>query len=113
MLANGILHFTGGDRPYLLLAGFFIVTAVMDQLISNTATALTVTPIALSVTVEAGSSPFAVPLCVSVASASALPRPIPNPGQHGDHGSCRLQIRQLRSTPPPRIASSVALLMGL
>ena len=38
-LAEGLVDLVG-DSPYLLLAGLFLLTAVLGQLISNTATAL-------------------------------------------------------------------------
>ena len=80
LLADGIVALTGGGgSPYLLLIGIFIVTAVLGQLISNTATALIIIPIALSVATEAELSPFTVLMCVSVASAAALLTPIATP----------------------------------
>lgn len=79
LLADGIVTLTGGGSPYLLLIGIFIVTAVLGQLISNTATALIIIPIALSVATEAELSPFTVLMCVSVASAAALLTPIATP----------------------------------
>ncbi len=79
MLADGIVTLTGGGSPYLLLVGLFIVTAVLGQLISNTATALIIIPIALSVATEAGLSPITVLMCVSVASSAALLTPIATP----------------------------------
>lgn len=79
MLADGIVSLAGGGSPYLLLIGIFIVTAVLGQLISNTATALIIIPIALSVATEAGLSPITVLMCVSVASAAALLTPIATP----------------------------------
>lgn len=79
MLADGIVTLTGGGSPYLLLVGIFLVTAVLGQLISNTATALIIIPIALSVATEAGLSPITVLMCVSVASAAALLTPIATP----------------------------------
>lgn len=79
MLANGIVSLTGSGSPYLLLLGIFIVTAVLGQLISNTATALIIIPIALSVSAEAGLSPLTVLMCVSVASSAALLTPIATP----------------------------------
>lgn len=79
LLADGIVTLTGGGSPYLLLIGIFVVTAVLGQLISNTATALIIIPIALSVATEGGLSPFTVLMCVSVASAAALLTPIATP----------------------------------
>ncbi|WP_202813512.1 SLC13 family permease [Arthrobacter sp. ERGS1:01] len=79
LLAHGIVSLTGGGSPYLLLAGIFLVTAVLGQLISNTATALIIIPISLSVAAEAGISPITVLMCVSVASSAALLTPIATP----------------------------------
>lgn len=79
LLADGIVNFIGGGSPYLLLVGIFIVTAVLGQLISNTATALIIIPISLSVATEAGLSPFTLLMCVSVASSAALLTPIATP----------------------------------
>ncbi|WP_104089725.1 SLC13 family permease [Arthrobacter sp. GMC3] len=79
MLANGIVYLTGGGSPYLLLLGIFVVTAVLGQLISNTATALIIIPIALSVAGEAGLDPLTVLMCVSVASSAALLTPVATP----------------------------------
>ncbi|ALV45367.1 hypothetical protein MB46_07535 [Arthrobacter alpinus] len=79
MLADGIVNLTGDSSPYLLLLGIFVVTAVLGQLISNTATALIIIPISLSVAAEAGISPITVLMCVSVASSAALLTPIATP----------------------------------
>lgn len=68
MLGDGIIHLTGGGSPYMLLLGIFVITAVPGQLISNTATALIIIPISLSVSLESGFSPLTVLICVSVAS---------------------------------------------
>ena len=47
-LADGLVDVVGDAGPYALLAGLFLLTAVLGQLISNTATALIVIPIAVS-----------------------------------------------------------------
>jgi di/tricarboxylate transporter len=48
-------------------------------LISNTATALILIPIALSVATEMGVSPMPLLMCVNVASAAALLTPVATP----------------------------------
>ena len=45
-VADRLLDVVGG--PYSLLIGLFVVIAVLGQLISNTATALIVIPVALA-----------------------------------------------------------------
>ena len=63
----------------LLLAAVFAVTAVLGQLISNTATALIIIPIALSIAGESGINPLTILMCVSVASSAALLTPVATP----------------------------------
>ncbi len=46
LMAEALVHLVGDGSPYALLAGLFVLTAVLGQLISNTATALIVIPIA-------------------------------------------------------------------
>jgi di/tricarboxylate transporter len=47
-MAQGLVLLVGDRGPYVLLLGLILLTAVLGQLISNTATALVVIPIALS-----------------------------------------------------------------
>ena len=48
MLADTLVHLVGDAGPYALLAGLFVLTAILGQLISNTATALIIIPIAVA-----------------------------------------------------------------
>lgn len=79
LLAGVIIGAVGGGSPYLLLLGIFIITAVLGQLISNTATALIVIPIALSIAGDMGISPLTVLMSVNVAAAAALLTPVATP----------------------------------
>lgn len=79
ILAEGMVSVVGGGGPLLMLVGIFVVTAVLGQLISNTATALIIIPIALSVAQESSINPYAVLMCVSVASSAALLTPVATP----------------------------------
>ncbi len=69
----------GGLGPYGLLAGLFVVTAVLGQLLSNTATALIMIPIAVSASAEMGIETRGVLVSLSVASAAALLTPVATP----------------------------------
>ncbi|MDQ2655249.1 MAG: SLC13 family permease [Chloroflexota bacterium] len=80
LLAGGIINAVGGYGPYVLLLGLFLITAILGQLISNTATALILIPIGLSVAADMNLSPLAVLMCINVASAAALLTPIATPG---------------------------------
>jgi di/tricarboxylate transporter len=79
LLAGALIGAVGGAGPYALLAGIFLLCAVLGQLISNTATALIVIPIALSVAAETAISPLPLLMCVNVASAAALLTPVATP----------------------------------
>ncbi len=79
MLAEQLVLVVGDAGPYALLAGLFILTAVMGQLISNTATALIVIPIGVASAVGMGVSPLPVLMCVCVAAAGAFLTPIATP----------------------------------
>jgi di/tricarboxylate transporter len=56
-----------------------VLTAVLGQLISNTATALIVIPIATAAASELGISPRPVLMSVAVVSAAALLTPVATP----------------------------------
>jgi di/tricarboxylate transporter len=79
LLAGAIVGAAGRGGPYAILLGVFLVNAILGQLISNTATALILIPIALSIAVEMGVSPMPLLMCVNVASAAALLTPVATP----------------------------------
>ncbi len=78
-LADGLVDLVGDGSPYLLTAGLFVLTAVMGQLISNTATALIVIPIAVTAAAQSGVSAQPVLLAVNVAAAGAFLTPVATP----------------------------------
>jgi di/tricarboxylate transporter len=78
-LAEGLLDAIGGGSPYVILLGLFLITAVLGQMISNTATALVLIPIAVSVAAESDLSVTALLMCINVAAAAALMTPVATP----------------------------------
>jgi len=79
MMADKLVALVGDAGPYALLAGLFILTAVLGQLISNTATALIIIPIAVAAAIEIGISPRPVLMCVCVAAAASFLTPVATP----------------------------------
>lgn len=79
LMAQGLVSIVGGAGPYALLAGLFLITAVLGQLISNTATALIVIPIGIAAAQSIGVSPQPVMMSVAVAAAGAFLTPIATP----------------------------------
>ncbi len=78
-LADGLIRIVGDAGPYALLLGLFVLVAVLGQLISNTATALIVIPIAVTSAAELGVSAQPVLMAVNVAATAALLTPIATP----------------------------------
>ena len=77
--ANLVIRSVGGFGPHALLAGFFVLTAVLGQLISTTATALIIIPVAVAAAIEAGISVKPMLMSVNVAAAAALLTPVATP----------------------------------
>lgn len=76
-LADGLVDVVGDAGPRALLVGLVLLVFVLGQLISNTATALIVIPIAVSSAAELDISPK--PVLVAVASAAAFLTPVATP----------------------------------
>jgi di/tricarboxylate transporter len=79
LMAATLVHLVGGAGPYALLAGLFVLSAMLGQLISNTATALIMIPIAMAAANEIGVSARPVLMSVAVASAAAFLTPVATP----------------------------------
>lgn len=79
LLAERLVGMVGDAGPMALLAGLFLLTAIMGQLISNTATALIVIPIGVAAAASMGISPRPVLMSTAVAAAAAFLTPIATP----------------------------------
>ena len=79
LMAERLVYMVGDAGPLALLAGLFVLTAIMGQLISNTATALIVIPIGVAAAASMGISPRPVLMSTAVAAAGAFLTPIATP----------------------------------
>jgi di/tricarboxylate transporter len=79
LIAEQLVYLVGDAGPYALLAGLFLLTAILGQLISNTATALIVIPIGVAAAAAMGISPRPVLMSTAVAAAAAFLTPIATP----------------------------------
>ena len=79
-VASLLIDAVGTGRPYLLLAGIFLLTATLGQVVSNTATVLVVVPIAVAAAEATGASAKPVLMVVAIAGCAALLTPIATPG---------------------------------
>ncbi|RMH20723.1 MAG: SLC13 family permease [Acidobacteria bacterium] len=76
LIAERLIDLVGPHGPVAVLAALFLLTVLMTEMMSNSATAALLTPIALSIghTLEADPRPFAV--CVAFAASASFLSPI-------------------------------------
>ncbi len=78
-IADRLVEIIGDSGAYPLLIGLFVLTAVLGQLISNTATILVVIPIAVSAAAEVDVSARPVLMSLNVVASAALLTPVATP----------------------------------
>lgn len=76
VLAEGLVGVVGSLGPLALLAGLFVLTAALGQIMSNTATTLIVIPVALAAAKGMQVSPYPVMMSLCVAGAASFLTPI-------------------------------------
>lgn len=79
LLADWLVSIVYDWGPYGLLAGLFVVTTMLGQLISNMATTFIVVPVGLAAAAQMDISPMPVLLSILVFAAAALLTPIATP----------------------------------
>jgi di/tricarboxylate transporter len=79
LLADGLVATVGDAGPYALLAGLFVLSAILGQVISNTATSLIIIPISVVAASQMGVSIQPVLMCVCIACAGAFLTPVATP----------------------------------
>lgn len=79
MAAEALMTLTGGAGPRAILATLFAITAILGMFISNTATAVLMAPIAVSIAEELGYSPYPFAMIVALAASTAFMTPVSSP----------------------------------
>jgi di/tricarboxylate transporter len=77
--AAAVVEVAGGRSPHAAVFGLVLLTAALTQVISTTATALIVTPVAVAVAAELGVSVLPVLLAVNVAAVASFLTPVATP----------------------------------
>jgi di/tricarboxylate transporter len=101
-IADALARIVGDAGPYPLLIALFVITAALGQLISNTATALVLIPVAVSAASELDVSVRPVLMSMCVATSAALLTPVATPAnmmvmgpggyRFGDHAKLGLPL---------------------
>jgi di/tricarboxylate transporter len=79
LIVDGLVRSLGGAGPYVVLSALFALTTAVGLVVSNTATAVLVAPIALEVSTGLGLLPQAALMTVAVASSAAFLTPVSSP----------------------------------
>jgi di/tricarboxylate transporter len=75
-LANGLVNTLGSVGPLALMAGVFLLTTGLSQVINNSATTILVAPIVLQAAVGLGVSPYPLLMTVAISASTAFLTPI-------------------------------------
>lgn len=78
-IVRGLVSGMGDAGPYVVMAAIFLLTATIGLVISNTATAVLVAPVALQVATSMNIQPHALMMTVAVASSAAFVTPVSSP----------------------------------
>jgi di/tricarboxylate transporter len=79
MAADGLMNVIGNAGPRAILATLFAITALLGMFISNTATAVLMAPIAITVAEELNFSPYPFAMIVALAASTAFMTPVSSP----------------------------------
>lgn len=79
LLSTGLVHYLGHMGPMAMLCVVFILTAGTGLFISNSATAVIVSPLAINLAVAIGASPHAFAMTVAIACSAAYATPVSSP----------------------------------
>lgn len=69
----------GGNSDLIILAGLFVLTAVLTQVLSNTATTVLLAPIGLAMAQQLGVQPQAFLMVIAIAASMAFATPVASP----------------------------------
>jgi len=79
LAADALTDLVGGAGVRVVLATIFLVTAVLGMFISNTATAVLMAPVAITIAKDLGFSPQPFAMIVALAASTAFMTPVSSP----------------------------------
>ncbi len=79
VVVDAMLAIVGNAGPSVMMAMLFLVTAALGLVLSNTASAVLVAPIAITAAESLGFSPYPFAICVLIAASAAFSTPVSTP----------------------------------
>jgi di/tricarboxylate transporter len=78
-LGQGLIALLGPMGPLAVIAGLYVLSVLLSQVMSGQVTALVIAPIAISAALQIGTSPQAACLAVAIACSTSFLTPIAHP----------------------------------
>jgi di/tricarboxylate transporter len=79
MAADGLMTLVGGAGNHAVLATLFAITSILGMFISNTATAVLMAPVAVTLAEDMHASPYPFAMIVALAASTAFMTPVSSP----------------------------------
>ena len=79
IVVDGLVGVVGPYGPLAMLVGLFLLTSLASQVISNTATAVLLAPIAYQAALTLGVSPYPLLMTVGLAASTSFATPVASP----------------------------------
>lgn len=79
LISHSLVELLGGVSPIVLLAGIYFTTSLLSMVISNTATAVLMAPIAMTTALEVGLSPYPFMFAVTLGASMCFASPFATP----------------------------------
>jgi di/tricarboxylate transporter len=79
LVSENLTNALGSLGPTAVMAGLYLITSIFTQVISNTATAVLVAPVALAAAGNMGVHPHAFLMAVAIAASMAFASPVASP----------------------------------
>lgn len=79
LIVDGLLGGLGNAGSYVMLLVLFLLTSLLSQVISNTATSVLVAPVAFQLAMGLGLSPYPFLMTVAVAASTSFATPVASP----------------------------------
>ncbi|GHB52806.1 SLC13 family permease [Mongoliitalea lutea] len=79
LASDALVSLVGDSAPRVGIGALFLITALLGLFISNTATAVLMAPVAISMAIELGVSPYPFAMAVTLAASSAFMTPVSSP----------------------------------
>ena len=79
LIVTGLVDSLGAAGPLAMAVGLFLLTSILSQFISNTATTVLMAPIAIGAAAQLAVSPYPLLMTVALAASTAFSTPVASP----------------------------------